>query len=58
FAAAHNDLGAVLAREGRLQEALEQFREAVRLDPSDPGARGNLAQAERMLRPSGTRPGR
>lgn len=42
---ARNNLGALLAAEGRLAEAEEQFREAVRLRPDYAGARMNLGLA-------------
>ena len=43
---AHNNLGSLLARQGRLQEATGHFEAALRLDPDDPNARQNLALIE------------
>jgi tetratricopeptide (TPR) repeat protein len=39
---AHNNLGIVLARSGRLDDAIGQAEEAVRLEPDFPEARSNL----------------
>lgn len=39
----HNNLGLALKREGRIDEAVEQFERAIQLDPKDPGALNNLA---------------
>jgi len=39
---AHNNLGIVLAQSGRLDEAIGQAKEAVRLEPDFPEARSNL----------------
>jgi tetratricopeptide (TPR) repeat protein len=47
--AAHNTLGTVLARQGRLADAASHFAEAVRLDPDGPKARLNLGQALLVL---------
>jgi tetratricopeptide (TPR) repeat protein len=41
----HNDLGVALAGANHLAEALEQFREAVRLAPESKSARENLERA-------------
>lgn len=38
----HNNLGVALARSGRLAEAEAAYREALRLDPHQAGARRNL----------------
>ena len=51
-AQAYNMLGIALASQGQLQPAVAAFSEAVRLDPSDADARGNLARASEMLRAS------
>src|ERR1041385_2792544 len=40
----HNALGAVLAKQGRCDEALRCYRESLRLKPQQPGARIHLAQ--------------
>jgi tetratricopeptide (TPR) repeat protein len=39
---AHTNLGEIYAREGRVDEALGHFEEAVRLDPGSARARNNL----------------
>ena len=44
-AVAHDGLGRVLRAEGRLDEAMAQFREAVRIDPAYAGSRDNLGVA-------------
>jgi Flp pilus assembly protein TadD len=41
----HNDLGAILARLGRVREAIPEFEAAVRLDPKMDSARRNLETA-------------
>ena len=41
----HNRLGVALASLGRREEAVAEFREAVRLNPAAGGARDNLARA-------------
>ena len=46
---AHNLMGAALASQGRLPEAVEHFRAAVQLAPSNESARNNLARAERIV---------
>jgi Flp pilus assembly protein TadD len=43
FAAAHNNLGLLLARHGRIAEATLELREAVRLSPALVRAQNNLA---------------
>jgi Flp pilus assembly protein TadD len=42
---AHNKLGVALAAEGRLGEATEHYREALRLDPGRPRIHNNLGLA-------------
>jgi tetratricopeptide (TPR) repeat protein len=44
---AHNNLGAALAAQGRIDAAIEQYREALRIKPDYSHARGNLANAVR-----------
>lgn len=44
-AGARNNLGDALLQQGRIQDALVQYREAVRLSPGFAGARLNLANA-------------
>jgi Flp pilus assembly protein TadD len=45
----HSDLGAVLARLGRMQEAVPEFETALRLDPKLETARHNLQAARAHL---------
>jgi len=40
---AHNNLGTVLAAQGRLSDAIPHFRDAVRIDPSSVQAHRNIA---------------
>ena len=47
---AHTGLGIVLAETGRLGQALDEFREAVRLQPNDPAALDDLKRAEQLMR--------
>ncbi len=42
---AHNGLGAALMSRGQVNDAIEQFREALRLDPGYTFARANLERA-------------
>jgi hypothetical protein len=39
-----------IARQGRLEEAIPQFEETLRLDPSNSSAQQFLDQAQAMLR--------
>jgi arylsulfatase A-like enzyme/Tfp pilus assembly protein PilF len=53
YAPALADLGALDAKEGRLEEAVTTLARALALDPSDYGARINLARVyERLGRPA------
>jgi tetratricopeptide (TPR) repeat protein len=45
YGQAHNNLGIALLREGKGDEALRHYREAVRILPRYPSARNNLAYA-------------
>ena len=45
LAAIHNDLGVALARQGHREEAIQHFREALRIDPGLAAAQANLARA-------------
>jgi len=47
YAEARINLGAVLAEQGQLAEAIEQFEIAIRLRPDLPEAQANLARARR-----------
>ena len=44
---AHNNLGIALASAGRMDEAVDQFKEALAIDPGFEDARRNLATATR-----------
>ncbi len=50
-AAAHSDLGWVSLRQGKHREAVDHFRQALRLDPEDENARGGLLEALRYRFP-------
>ena len=45
----HNELGIVLARQGRIKEAVKLFEAALALDPSHEDAGANINQARAML---------
>lgn len=49
FAEGHRAVGNVLFREGRLQEALSEFQQAVKQEPDHAGALLGLAQCQRDL---------
>ena len=42
---AHNNLGAVLVKQGELEDAVEHYREALRIDPAYAEAHNNLGVA-------------
>ena len=42
FAAAHSNLASVLQHQGRLHEALQHYREAIRIQPTFADAYSNL----------------
>jgi tetratricopeptide (TPR) repeat protein len=42
---AHNNLGVLLADQGRLNEAVAEYKAALRLNPNDASAHNNLANA-------------
>ncbi len=46
YARAHDAMGILLQRQGRIEEALARYREAIRLDPADADARRHLADLE------------
>jgi Flp pilus assembly protein TadD len=48
-APSHNILGAALATQGRLEQAIVHFRQAIALDSTYTEARNNLARAEQQL---------
>jgi Flp pilus assembly protein TadD len=45
---AHNNLGAALALMGRISEAIEELKSALRLDPNNSDARNNLTKVEAL----------
>jgi len=47
--ATHNNLGVALAQQGNLRDALEEFSQALRLDPADADAQANLKEAREQL---------
>jgi len=47
--AAHNNLGWILASQGRIAEAVPHFERALALNPEDENARRNLDQARQIL---------
>lgn len=38
----HNDLAVTLHYQGKLQQAIQHYNEALKMDPKLPGARDNL----------------
>ena len=53
---AHSNLGAVLSRQGRFDEAKAHFGEALRLNPNHADARKNLELVLRKQREGATPP--
>jgi protein O-GlcNAc transferase len=47
---AHNNLGIALASQGKLEDAIDQFQQALRLRPDFEDARRNLGSAVRARR--------
>jgi tetratricopeptide (TPR) repeat protein len=47
YDAAHNNLGLILSRQGKLDEAIGEFQRALEIDPRNVGAKNNLDQALR-----------
>jgi tetratricopeptide (TPR) repeat protein len=43
---AHNDLGVILARQGKISAAADEFNASLRWKPNEPGALANLAQCD------------
>jgi Flp pilus assembly protein TadD len=43
---AHNDLGVILVRQGKISAAADQFRATLQWQPNAPDALGNLAQCD------------
>jgi Flp pilus assembly protein TadD len=52
FVQARNNLGILLARSGRLDEAIEQFRQALEIEPGSAEVRRNLDIALAGRRPA------
>jgi tetratricopeptide (TPR) repeat protein len=52
-AVVHNDYGVALALHGRLDDAIAQFSEALKLQPDDVDARNNLQRAQATLKSRG-----
>ena len=48
---AHNNLGIALASQGNLDDAIDQFQQALTLRPDFEDARRNLASAVQLRRP-------
>ena len=42
YAKAHNNWGVALVKTGRMQEAIEHYKQALQLDPNYPEAHSNL----------------
>lgn len=55
LAEAQSNLGYVLAREGRIGEAIKQYEELLRIEPANPEARQALTWL-RALPPGGRQP--
>ena len=49
-AAAHNQFGVLLGRQGKMKEAAEHFEQAVKLNPDDAGAKANLSKARALIK--------
>jgi tetratricopeptide (TPR) repeat protein len=47
YAWAHNNLGNALGEQGKLAEAIAEFREGIRIKPDDAAAHYNLGRALR-----------
>ena len=58
FGAAHNNLGAVLGQMGRISEAIEEVKTALRINPSDSEARNNLRKLEALQKTESLKPQR
>ena len=49
YANAHNNLGAALQLQGRIEEAIEQFSAALKINPAYKSARFNLEKSLKAL---------
>jgi Flp pilus assembly protein TadD len=49
---AHSNLGAALALTGRISEAIEELKSALRINPNNSDARNNLTKAEALQKSS------
>ena len=53
FPGAHSNLGNAMASQGKLQEAIAYYTEALRLNPRDSDVRRNLERVRRRVADSG-----
>ena len=49
---AHSNLGAALALMGRICEAIEELKSALRINPNNSDARNNLTKVEALQKSS------
>ena len=49
YAEAHNNLGAISFNQGKYQEAIRQYNEAIRINPNYAAAHHNLGNAYLMI---------
>ena len=46
---AHNNLGVIYARQGKLDLAISEWEAVLKIDPDNREARGNILKAKKML---------
>ncbi|MBD0309984.1 MAG: trypsin-like peptidase domain-containing protein, partial [Microcoleus sp. T1-bin1] len=46
---AHNGLGYALQKQGNLEQAIEEYKKSLQIDPNYPNASNNLKEAQRLL---------